>query len=535
MNQIIRHTVCHQGRPSLPGRAAIRFFLPPLGRSIRAAGVGLGGVALWATCLWTTWAWAMGCGASGGLSVGSGDLAVSRAVLGRWEPNWMGSDWQLERLEFPLYLDLETRPFVGDVEQSVVSVESDRVADVLVAGLPRVDGSLAAGSEGDVSRGSAESSARLSAVEREILESICEIYHLCGPQSRDDLWVDPAKRPLPASPSFLGSWLKRGLIWGLDGGGFERWFGQVERGSQGLVASFRGIANSSRFSAFGGWERLQSSRMAMQVPRPTVPTVPTVAGANRSVRAYPIKYSKLPAALPQVDPSDWLAPRYSRAAGQPAPAKDIFSGETPDDLSAAASGAGVPGAGGSVEGEEVQELPAAAPVRAGAGEGPGQEEQGQSDVEAPAAPIRPLERNLYWEVFERQAAELGGRLSRLGSTAGSLAADLRGHVSSWTAGVAREPWEAVGAWSEQVWSRGLPRIHESWTVVADDRLLEPEPTASYVGLESAIVDMFQSLEQAWSCWQGRGRVLLTRVARLSSVQNDTVERLVLERIDAVRR
>lgn len=431
----------------------------------------------WRLAVWVVGFWV----ATVGGSVVAGDVAGVRPPRVSADRSLVPSDWRLERLEFPLCLDQETW-----LLHSTSAFVSDRPAGV--------------GNEerGERSVGEAtlvKQDQGLSLVEREILESVCEIYHHYGPQSLDGLWFEAVRQPAKMEPSVLGRWMELGLVRVSDTTWLDNLAQRVESGWQGWAAQVRGVAKASPGSMARAWSRLQADLAAVQSARPVAPVV---AASSRSVRAFPIKYVKPSAMLPQVDPSDWLAPQHSRAASLP-----------------------------NIVGQPVGEYRATEGVDTDA------EAEGVSgDAEAP---VQRLEPSLYWEVFERRAAELGARLRGMGQAVGGCAAAMQQGKQAWTARVAQIQLEAVGDWAGDAWTQVSPWVHDPWEATFGLARLEPQPTASYVGLEQAILVGFRGLEQVWSRCKVRGRELLVRVVQLPELQNSALERMVLERIDAIHR
>ena len=427
-------------------------------------------VAVWALGFWA---------ATVGVSVVGGELAAVRPLPASADCSMVQSDWRLERLEFPLCLDQETW-----LPHSSGAFVSDRPAGV-------GDPAAAVRSVGAEPR--AQQDRGLSLVEREILESVCEIYHLYGPHSLDDLWFEAGKQPAQVEPSVLGLWFEQGLVRVSDTTWLDGFAQGVEWGCQEWVSRVRGVAKATPGSLNRVWSRLQGDLAAIRFVRPAAPVA---APPSRSVRAYPIKYVKPSAVLPQIDPSDWLAPQHSRAASFP-----------PSD--------------GQPTGED----------RASEGV----DAEAESVGREAEAPVRRLEPSLYWEVFERQAAELGAQLRGMGSAVGNFALELQKGTQDRAARVAQGQWELAGGWAGDAWTQVSPWVENPWEATTGLARMEPQPTASYVGLEQAILGVFRGLERGWVRWGGRGREWLVRAVQLPELQNSAVERMVLERIDAIRR
>ncbi len=428
-------------------------------------------------CL-VVWAWGLWAATAGG-SVFAGDAAGVRPLRVSADRSMSQSDWRLERLEFPLCLDQET--WLPHATSAFVSDRLDGVGN-------QEQGARSVGPETRATQDQG-----VSLVEREILESVCEIYHLYGPQSLDDLWFEAVKQPATGESSVLGRWIELGLVRVADTTWLDRMAQRAESSWQGWVSQVRGVAKAAPGSMARVWSRLHAELSAVQFIRPAAPVA---ASPSRSVRAYPIKYVKPAAVLPQVDPSDWLAPQHSRAASVP-----IIVGQPVGEDRA-------------VEGLDAE---------------------AEGAVEEAAAPVQRLEPSLYWEVFERQAAELGARLRGLGNAVGRFATELQNGAQVWTARLARGQWEETGDWAGEAWTQVSPWVQNPWEATSGLARLEPQPTASYVGLERAILGVFRGLEQVWDRWEGRGREWLVRAVQLPELQNSAVERMVLERIDAILR
>lgn len=424
--------------------------------------------------------WALGFWAATiGVSVVAGDVAAVRPLRAFADCSIIHSDWRLERLEFPLCLDQEA--WLPHTSDAFVADRSGAVGNQ--AGVARSVGaeSLAKQDQG------------VSRVEREILESVCEIYHLYGPQSLDDLWFEAGEQPAKLEPSVLGVWFEQGLVRVSDMTWLDRMARQVELGCEELASKVRGVAKATPGSLARVWSRMYGDLAAIRFERPAAPVA---ASPSRSVRAYPIKYVKPAAVLPQVDPSDWLAPRHSRAAsfpnnlGQPAGEDRVIEGLDTEAESA------------------------------------GQEAE---------APVRRLEPSLYWEVFERQAAEFGAQLRGMGGAVGVLALELQQGTQVRAARVAQGQWAVAEDWAGEAWTQVAPWVQNPWEATSGLARVEPQPTASYVGLERAIRGVLHGLERVWARWGGRGREWLVRAVQVPELQNSAVERMVLERIDAIRR
>lgn len=414
------------------------------------------------------------------------------------------SDWQLERSEFPLYLDHET---------CLLLEPSSGVGQP--AGLAA------------------------SVVEQEILESVCEIYHLYGPQSLDELWIEPLETPAHPGAPGLGRLVERALVSAVD---LIRVDLRAERlqGAIGVwAADMQGYAKAAPLPVTRAWARLQADLDAIAWVARYRPSRSTVAASTATVkaaavrsaavnsaavnsaavssavssrsalgtdvskplRAYSVQYTKPAAQLPQVDPSDWLAPQHSRAASQPS----LLDGDDPGSRGSGAYGTGS------------ESIPAAA---------------------APATtepPVQRLEPSLYWEVFERQAAELGALLRAWRDRVAPAATDLYRQAEGVVVRMSHRQWLAIGEWADRSWEQLAGRFSDRRQGVEALPVLQPEPTASYVGLEPAILGVFEALERVWARWQDQGRGWLVRVTELQGMQNNAWERMVLERIDAVRR
>lgn len=390
------------------------------------------------------------------------------------------SHWQLERSEFPLCLDHETSWLLAPDN-------------------------------------SAERSASL--VEHEILESVCEIYHLYGPQSLDGLWFEPLESSADRDSSDLGRWLERSLAAVMDLSWVDRRGEQFRHGVGACSDLVQGYAKAAPTPVTRAWARLQAdldaiawvARYPKSQPVAAVKSLGVASaardsvssnmaeagpGSSRPVRGYSIQYTMPAAVLPQVDPSDWLAPQHSRAA-RPPHLPGSLGGETRDSESAA-----VPAATGGATTE---------------------------------MPVQRLEPSLYWEVFERQVEEFGALLREWHEQVGPRVVELHRQTEVLTVRVARSHWMVWGDWADRAWRYLSPQLSDGW--LGEESLvgLQPEPTASYVGLEPAILGVFHALEQVWAGWQDRTEAWLVRVAELGGLQNSAWERIVLERIDAVRR
>jgi hypothetical protein len=140
-------------------------------------------------------------------------------------------------------------------------------------------------------------------------------------------------------------------------------------------------------------------------------------------------------------------------------------------------------------------------------------------------PLIPLERPLFWEVFS---------FLRLWSERSVHPVHLTWWQSEWS-----RTLEGWGIWSRESF-QAIPTLASHYwggvsTKTGPEPEMQPEPTASYVGLEPSIQWLLGSVQSKLEGWTERGSRWVSAVQHLPAGQKRSLSKLVLERIDAIHR